>query len=298
MRRGMRFVRDDIQEFKEQIVKLGTFLLTRVAVASALCVALNACGKSEPSYSSISTMALNYMPYNLAGFTITDQFGHEVSSGGDNEPGGGGGVSCCYALKGTQFKVSWNYYDANQWHAGDEKTFHAETTVTLPDSPEPTRIGDRILAVHFYPDRHVELEFPASIMPNSRLPVVDVVRAMQQKHGDALDHRYDDTEGDADRRIARAVAQAWIKYRLTDERDLEQYAYFALLINPDFDAHPAVQKIIQADKAKPGALAASLQGLQPAVLKALKNKQFAKVPVPAIPDGLVPPPREAYQHAG
>ncbi len=298
MRRGMRFVRDDIQEFKELTVKWGTFLLTRMAVAGALCVALNACGKTEPSYSSISTMALNYMPYNLDGFTITDQYGHKATGGGDSQPGGGGSVSCCYALKGTQFRVSWDYYDADQWHAGQEKKFHAETTVTLPDTPEPSRIGDRILGVHFFPDRHVELEFPASIMPNSKLPVVEVVRALMQKHGDELNHRYDDTLGDANRRIARVVAQAWIKYRLTDERDLEQYAYFALLINADFDAHPVVQKIIQADKGKPGALAVSLQGLQPAVRKQLRNKQFAKVPVPAIPDGLVPPPRETYQHAG
>ncbi len=291
MRRGMRFVRDDIQEFKEQIVKLGTFLLTRVAVASALCVALNACGKSEPRYESISTVGRNYMPYNMAGFTITDQFGNSATGGGDLEPGAGGGkLSCCYALKGTQFKVDWDYYDVDQWHAGDKRKFHAEASVTLAPTKEPADIGDRILELHFYPDRHVELTFPAGITDSPAFPMVDVMRAMLKKHGDALDKRYDNPYGETYRRIARVVAAAWLKYRLIDERDLEQYAYFALLVNPAFDENPAIQKILQQTRSTPGAFAKALDALSPGVMKELKSGHFSAVPVPTIPEGLLPPP--------
>ncbi|MFP3795372.1 hypothetical protein [Paraburkholderia tropica] len=271
----------------------------RLACVSLMLVSLAACGKSEPVYTSISAIGRNYLPYNLSGFTVSDQFGNKVSVGGDLAPGGGGGsVSCCYALKGTQFDVSWSYYDADQWHAGDEKTFHATAKATLPATQQPEKIGDRILQVHFYPDHHVELQFPAGIMDPSQLPVVDVARAMFMKHQDALDKRYDDTSGESLRRISRVVAQAWLKYRLSDERDLEQYTYYALLVNPQFDAHPAVQKLIQDDKTKPGALAAALDALPASVKKQLKGGHFATVPVPSVPDGLLPPPRETYDHAG
>lgn len=273
--------------------------LRGLAIGTMIPFALSTCGKSEPSYESISTVGRNYLPYNLAGFTITDQFGHSASGGGDLEPGAGGGkLSCCYALKGTQFKVEWQYYDVDQWHRGDKRKFDAEATATLAPTKEPDEIGDRILEVHFYPDRHVELRFPAGITDSARLPMVDVIRALLNKHGEALADRYENPYGETDRRIARVVAQAWLKYRLTDERDLEQYACFALLVNPAFDADPLVQSIIQTNKGTPGALAAKLDTLPPAILNALKSNHFEAVPVPRIAEGLLPPPIEESHDAG
>ncbi len=91
----------------------------RAAVASLLLVAMTACGKSEPTYSGISLMYQNYLPYNLDSFTISDAYGNKASGGADSPPGGGGGrLSCCYELKGTEFTVKWDYYDVDQWHKG------------------------------------------------------------------------------------------------------------------------------------------------------------------------------------
>ncbi|CAE6792730.1 hypothetical protein LMG22931_05032 [Paraburkholderia nemoris] len=39
-------------------------------------------------------------------------------------PGSGeGSLSCCYALKGTEFIVRWDYYDADQWQLATSNCF-------------------------------------------------------------------------------------------------------------------------------------------------------------------------------
>lgn len=269
----------------------------RVLATCLLFSALTACGKSEPTYSGISVMAQNYLPYNLDKFTIVDAYGNKASGGGDSMPGGGGGVTCCYQLKGTDFTVKWDYYDVDQWHKGDEQTFHAEAKVTLPPSMVPEKVGTRIVAVHFYPDRHVELQFPAAPADDSRIPMIDVSHWISNHYQTQLNKRYDEREDQQYRRIARIVAAAWLKYRLTDIDDLEQYAYFALLVNNRFDAHPAVQQILKAASGKPGTFAKSMQSLPNGVLSELKRNKFEAAAVPSIPTGLLPPPRvEEKQH--
>ncbi len=252
---------------------------------------MTACGKSEPTYSGISVIGRNYLPYNMGGFTIADAFGNTASGGGDDPPGAGGGsVKCCYKLKGTEFVVKWNYYDVDQWHKGNKQMFHAETKVSMPQSQSPDDVGARILEVHFFPDRHVEFEFPGKMLDDARLPIVDVVRWAKQ-YQTQLEKRYDEREDQQFRRIARVVASAWLKYRLTDRDDLEQYAYYALLVNSRFDAHPAVQHILQTAAGKPGMFAKSMQSLPKRVLSSLSNDAFEAATVPAISDGLLPPLR-------
>ncbi|WP_175888409.1 DUF3304 domain-containing protein [Burkholderia contaminans] len=270
----------------------------RVAAAGLLFVSMAACSKSDPTYTSISTEALNYLPYNLVRFTITDQFGNKARGGGDLEPGAGeGSIACCYLLKGTDFKVQWTYYDADDWRPGEQvKKQQAEADVSFPPTKQPDSIGSRIFEVHFYPDHHVELAFPGQMLGSSRLPIVDVSRDLTKRYGERLDKKYEDSDAQSHRRISRTVAEAWIKYRFTDRRDLEQYAYYALLVNPRFDAHPEVQKLIQSSKGKPGAFAKAVASLSPAVVKALGQNQFQAVAVPSIPAGLVPPPREENGH--
>ncbi|WGY69947.1 hypothetical protein KEC55_02055 [Burkholderia cepacia] len=263
----------------------------RTALACLLFTAVTACGKSEPTYSGISVMGQNYLPYNLDKFTIVDAYGNKANGGGDSMPGGGGGVTCCYQLKGTDFTVKWDYYDVDQWHKGDEQTFHAEAKVTLPPSKVPEKVGTRIVAVHFYPDRHVELQFPAAPADDSRIPMIDVSHWISSRYQAQLNERYDEREDQQYRRIARIVAAAWLKYRLTDVDDLEQYVYFDLLVNSRFDAHPAVRQILKAASGKPGAFAKSMQSLPKSVLSALSNDAFEAVAVPAISGGLLPPPR-------
>ncbi|RQS50825.1 MULTISPECIES: DUF3304 domain-containing protein [unclassified Burkholderia] len=257
-----------------------------------LAAALSACGKSEPVYSGISVMARNYLPYNMSGFTVMDAFGNKASGGGDDPPGAGGGsVTCCYQLKGAEFTVEWKYYDADRWTMDDSHMQEVETKVVMPPSVVPEQLGARILEVHFYPDRHVELQFPGELLDKSRIPIVEVSRWMATRYQAQLDRKFADTDGQSHRRIARAVAAAWLKYRLTDWRDLAQYVYFDLLVNSRFDSHPTVQRILQTDASQPGTFAKSMQTLSKNVLSALASGRFEPVAVPAVPDGLLPSPR-------
>nr|WP_260433632.1 DUF3304 domain-containing protein [Burkholderia sp. Bp8998] len=253
-----------------------------------------ACSKSEPTYTSVSTEALNYLPYNLIRFTITDQFGNKARGGGDLEPGAGeGSIACCYLLKGTEFKIQWTYYDADDWLPGEQvKKLQGEASVSLPPATVPDSVGSRILEVHFYPDRHVELSFPGQILGSTRLPIVDVSRDLTKRYASRLEKRYEDNDAQLHRRISSVVAQAWLKYRFTNRSDLEQYAYCALLVNPRFDTHPAVQKLIQSSKGTPGVFAQAVATLPPAVTKELGNDRFQAVSVPSISTGLLPSPRK------
>ncbi|MCA8409379.1 hypothetical protein LGN09_31165 [Burkholderia cenocepacia] len=272
-------------------------LVSRVLAGCLLVVTVTACGKSEPTYSGISVMAQNYLPYNPDKFAIVDAYGNKASGGGDSMPGGGGGVTCCYQLKGTDFTVKWDYYDVDQWHNGDEQTFHAEAKVKLSPSKVPGKVGTRIVAVHFYPDRHVELQFPAAPADDSRIPMIDVSHWISSHYQTQLNRRYDEREDQQYRRIVRVVAMAWLKYRLTDLDDLEQYAYYDLLVNSRFDAHPAVQHILQTAAGKPGMFAKSMQSLPKGVLSALANDRFEPVAVPVISNGLLSPsPAEVVLH--
>lgn len=132
--------------------------------------------------------------------------------------------------------------------------------------------------------------FPARCIDDARLPIVDVVKWMKQ-YQVQLDKLYDEREDQRFRRIARVVASAWLKYRLTDRNDLEQYAFYDLLVNSRFDAHPEVQRILQTAAGKPGMFANSMQSLPKRVLSSLSNDAFEAATVPAISDGLMPLPR-------
>ncbi|MGU8083237.1 DUF3304 domain-containing protein [Burkholderia pyrrocinia] len=263
-----------------------------VLAVGLVAVAWSACGKSEPVYSGISVIAHNYRPYNLDGFTISDAYGNKAG-GGNSLPGGGGGVTCCYKLQGTEFTVKWNYVDVDQWHKGNEETLHAEAKVVMPPSRAPEKVGDRIIEVHFYPDRHVELQFPGALMDASRIPMINVSRWMSSHYQAQLSKRYDERDDQQFRRIVRVVAMAWLKYRLTDLDDLQQYAYYNLLVNSRFDAHPEVQRVLQSTTGKPGMFAKSMQSLPKRVLSVLANDEFEAAAVPAISDGLLPPPHAA-----
>jgi hypothetical protein len=260
-------------------------------MTALLALSVAGCGKSEPTYSGISIMGQNYLPYNLRSFTITDAYGNQAGGGGDIRPGGGGGVTCCYKLKGTEFTVKWSYYDADEWTLEDAHRQYAEAKVVMPPAPIPETVGSRIFEVHFYPDRHVEFQFPGELLDDSCIPVVDVSRWMSTHYKEQLDKKYGDNWAERHRRISRVIAAAWLKYRLTDQTDLEQFAYFTLLVNDRFDAHPDVQRILKASGSEAGAFAKAIQALPKNVMSELKNNRFKPVSVPAIPDGLLPPPR-------
>ncbi|MET3551652.1 hypothetical protein [Burkholderia sp. 567] len=251
---------------------LFALLVVAIALTQAGCDAFS----SEPTYRGISIMGLNYTPFNLSGFTIRDKYGNRASGGGDLPPGTGAGrLSCCYKLKGTEFTVEWEVYDADEAIKdlyAPIKKIHKKTEVKFPPATVKGGAGEDVLAVHFYPDDHIEFEI-RNDMSGTRIDYTDVDYWFQTKYGKAANP--DDADmAVAFRRTARIASQGWLKYRLTDTKDLEQYVYYTQLINPKFDEHPVVQRILKDTKGKPGAFGTAMQSLPDAVVQEIKQGRF------------------------
>ncbi|RQV04224.1 hypothetical protein DF039_34135, partial [Burkholderia cenocepacia] len=129
-----------------------------------------------------------------------------------------------------------------------------------------------VLAVHFYPDDHIEFEI-RNDMSGTRIDYTEVDDWLQTKYGRAANPDDDDMFV-AYRRTARIAAQGWLKYRLTDTVDLEQYVYYRQLVNSKFDEHPVVQRILKETKGKPGAFGAAMLSLPDTVVQEIKRGRF------------------------
>ncbi|WP_250511774.1 hypothetical protein [Caballeronia sp. GACF4] len=146
------------------------------------------------------------------------------------------------------------------------------TTVHLDPVKRSDRAGNDVLAVHFYPDDHVEFEF-RNDFSGSRFEYGKVDEWFQTKYGKAANP--DDLDwAAAYRRTTRVAVQGWMKYRFTDTVDLEQYVYYTLLVNPKFDEHPAVQRIVMESKGKPGAFDLAMQKMPADVVREIKSNKF------------------------
>ncbi|WP_367613715.1 hypothetical protein [Cupriavidus pauculus] len=232
---------------------------------------------SEPAYGGLSIAGFNYTPYNLSRFVITDEYGNSASGGGDLPPGSGAGrLSCCYNLKGTEFTVKWQVYDADEairsLDAGERIQKISKTThVHLPPTKIKGDAGMRVLGLHFYPDDHVEFEFRTDLR-GTRIQYADIWDWLRKTHKNLINPNEDHSSVEF-RRAARLAAGGWLKYHLTDTKDLQQYVYFTLL-NPRFDQHPAIQQIMAETKDKPGAFGAAMENLAAPIVKELKQNTF------------------------
>ncbi|KUZ64432.1 hypothetical protein WI36_28620 [Burkholderia ubonensis] len=256
-------------------------MLKRLVILLFAALTLAGCDafSSEPTYRGVSVMGLNYTPFNLSRFTIRDKYGNRASGGGDLPPSAGAGrLSCCYKLKGTEFTVDWEVYDADEAIKdlyAPIKKIHKTTEVKFPPTKVAGGAGEVVLAVHFYPDDHIEFEF-RNDMSGTRIDYTEVDHWLQTKYGKAANPD-DEDMAVAFRRTARVASQGWLKYRLTDSSDLEQYVYFTLLVNPKFDEHPAVRRILQETNGKPGAFGAAMQSLPDAVVQEIKGNRLDRV---------------------
>ncbi|KWI87408.1 hypothetical protein WM11_25055 [Burkholderia ubonensis] len=253
-------------------------MLKRLVILLFAALTLAGCDafSSEPTYRGVSVMGLNYTPFNLSRFTIRDEYGNRASGGGDLPPSAGAGsLSCCYKLKGTSFTVDWEVYDQDEFMKDPYapiKKIHKTTEVKFPPAKVAGGAGEVVLAVHFYPDDHIEFEF-RNDMSGTRIAYTKVDHWFQTKYGKVATPDDEDMAVEF-RRTARVASQGWLKYRLTDTTDLEQYVYFTRLVNPKFDGHPAVQRILQETKGKPGAFGAAMQSLPGAVVQEIKSNRF------------------------
>jgi hypothetical protein len=253
----------------------------RFACIVAGTIAITGCDafSSEPTYGGLSVEGFNYTPFNLTAFVIRDEYGNRAGGGGDLPPSAGeGSLSCCYALKGTEFTVDWEVYDIdeNPDLYAPLKKYKKVTKVHVPATKLSGATGARIIGLHFYPDDHVEIEF-RNDMSGTRIDYTEVDHWFQTKYGKAANP--DDLDwAAAYRRTARVASQGWMKFRFTDPVDLEQYVYYTLLVNPKFDEHPAVQRIVKEAKNKPGAFGAAMQGLPESVVKEIRSGRFDQSP--------------------
>ncbi|MEZ0604130.1 hypothetical protein ACAX43_18510 [Paraburkholderia sp. IW21] len=234
---------------------------------------------SVPTYGGLSMEGFNYTPYNLSRFVVYDKYGNTAGGGGDLMPGSGeGSLSCCYKLKGTDFTVKWDVYDADEAVKdlyAPINMIHKTTKVHLPPTKVPGGAGERILGLHFYPDDHIEFEFRRDLR-GTRIEYAEIDYWLNQKYGkranpDALD------EWTTFRRTARIASTGWLKYRLVNSQDLEQYVYYTLLVNPKFDQHPAVQKILSETKDQPGAFGTAMEKLPMPIVEQLKRDTFEHI---------------------
>ncbi|RQU28980.1 DUF3304 domain-containing protein [Burkholderia cenocepacia] len=255
-------------------------MIKRVVVFLAAALTLGGCDafSAEPIYRGVSIMGLNYTPFNLSGFTIRDKYGNRAGGGGDLPPGAGAGrLSCCYKLKGTEFTVEWEIYDQDEFMKDPYapiKKIHKTTEVKFPPTKVKGGAGEDVLAVHFYPDDHIEFEI-RNDMSGTRISYAEVYHWFRKKYGKAADG--DDVDmAIAFRQTARIAAQGVVRYHLTDTADLEQYVYYVKLVNPEFDRHPAVRKILLETRGKPGAFGAAMQNLQDTVVQEIKKGRFER----------------------
>jgi hypothetical protein len=254
----------------------------RAAWLGVSLLALTACGdvepiasdrapkaEAEPVYANIAVMGKNYLPYNLSRFTITDAYGNRASGGGDNPPGAGGGsTACCYSLRGTKFKVTWEYYDVDEWHNGNEVNYHGESEVEY--RPEGKAAGPgSVLAVHIFPDGHVELQYPSAMMAPSRIPIFEVGGWVYNEKPEV--EATFSSVGVGTRTIGRIITDAWLNYRITDQGDLEQYTYRALTLGQGFDRFPAMQAILVTAKDQPGEFKRVSESLTAEQVEAIKR---------------------------
>ncbi|AOJ34445.1 DUF3304 domain-containing protein [Burkholderia metallica] len=253
-------------------------MIRRLFALSVVLLALAGCDafSSKPTYRGVSIMGLNYTAFNLSEFTIRDKYGNRASGGGDLPPSAGAGsLTCCYKLKGTDFTVEWEVYDQDEFMKDPYapiKKIHKTTEVKFPPEKVTGRVGEDVLAVHFYPDDHIEFEI-RSDMSGTRIDYTEVDHWFQTKYGKAANPDGDDMAV-AYRRTARIASQGWLKYRLTDAADLEQYVYYRQLVNPKFDEHPIVRRILAETKGRPGAFGAAMQSLPDAVVQEIKRSRF------------------------
>jgi hypothetical protein len=234
---------------------------------------------SEPTYGGLSIEGFNYTPYNLDRFVITDKYGNTASGGGDLMPGSGEGrLSCCYSLKGTDFTVDWYVVDQDEFLKdiyGPLNEIHKVSYTHVPPTKLSGGAGERILGLHFYPDDHIEFEFRRD-MSGTRIFYSEVDYWLNQKYGQRANPEGLD-DGVTFRRTARIASIGWTKYRLTNSEDLEQYVYYTLLVNPKFDEHPIVQKIIAETKSRPGAFGAAMEQLPLSTVEELKSDKFQHI---------------------
>ncbi|WP_025141183.1 DUF3304 domain-containing protein [Achromobacter sp. DH1f] len=229
---------------------------------------------SEPSYQGLSFVTYNYTPWDLDRVEVTDAQGRSAVTGSIGAGGGEGSATCCYSLKGTDFKVLWRGADGEKAKQHmfdgklDEVIFNKETPVHFPATQVPPGDGPLYLELHIYPDEHMELALSRKLLGQVRIPIVDATRWLYAQHRDALGDFGSSAE--VRRVVAKVAKRAWVKYRIESLEDMKQYMFLYFTVASNFDADPEMAAILAAPGRKPGDFAQAVQGLSKEKIAHLK----------------------------
>ncbi|MGE8686421.1 MAG: hypothetical protein ACN6PJ_04740 [Achromobacter sp.] len=228
----------------------------------------------EPSYRGLSFITYNYTPWDLDSIEITDSEGNSASTGSIGAGGGEGSVTCCYKLKGTDFKVRWRGVDGEEAikHLDDgtldEVVFNKETPVHFPASAIPAGDGPLYLELHIYPDEHMEMALSRKLLGQVRIPIVDTTRWLYLQHRDVLQDYRDSSE--VRRVLAKVAKTAWLKYGIEDKQDMRQYMYLYFTVASNFDADPEIAAVLARPGRQPGDFAQAVESMSEEKIARLK----------------------------
>ena len=243
-------------------------------IAGLTCLGLLVACNGEPSYGGLSFITYNYTPWDLDRIQITDSEGNSAVTVSIGVGGGEGSVSCCYRLKGTDFKVRWRGVDGEEAirHLDDgtldEVVFNKETPVHFPSSAIPAGDGPLYLELHIYPDEHMEIALSRKLLGQVRIPIVDTTRWLYTQHRDVLQNYRDIDE--VLRVLAKVAKTAWIKYRIEDKQDMRQYMYLYFTVASNFDADPEIAAVLAKPERKPGDFAKAVGSMSEEKIARLK----------------------------
>ncbi|CAB3922362.1 hypothetical protein LMG26846_05704 [Achromobacter insuavis] len=247
----------------------------RALAAITLLAGVAACG-GEPEYRGLNLIAYNYTPWDIDTIRISDAKGRSAGSGAMGVGGGEGSVTCCYTLKGTEFKVQWSGVDGEEaikhLHDGtlDSLLFHKETTVHMDPTPIPPGDGPLYLELHIYPDERMELALSRNLLGQTRFPLADTADWLYRQYGGAFEDYRDRYE--VLRVLGKVARTAWIKYRIVEEQDMRQYMRLYFAVASDFDSDPEIAALLAQPGRQPGDFGKAVVALPQAVIARLKAR--------------------------
>ncbi|WP_231755167.1 DUF3304 domain-containing protein [Bordetella sp. N] len=233
---------------------------------------LSGCDR-EPSYRGVSFIAYNYTQFDLDSVSVTDESGKSAATMQVSVGAGGGSVSCCYTLRGTEFTAQWRAYDPEilRNHLDDKDTdqyfFTKKKEVIFPPAEIPSGDAPLVLELHIYPDDHVEMALSRK-MVNGRLPIVDTTRWLWRQHRDALGNFRDIYE--VGHVIARVTKTSWGKYRIEDPADMREYMKMYFTVASNFDQDPVIKALLEKKDRQAGEFARAIVALSRESIAALR----------------------------
>jgi hypothetical protein len=253
-------------------------LMRKIPMMALLSLGLLAGCDREPSYGGFGFIAYNYTNYEIDTVSLTDKRGKSAVTMQVSIGAGGGSVSCCYTLKGTDFTAEWRAADpkilgAHLYDRDVEKYFFTrERKVHFPPTKRPPGDGPLFLELHIYPDEHVEVALSRS-MVNGRIPIVDTTRWLWREHRNEVG----DFENiyDLGYVLAGVTKTSWGKYHIEDAGDMRQYMKMYFTVASDFDQDPAIAAVLEKKDREPGEFSRLIESLSPEHLAALRKSGSA-----------------------